>query len=445
MLRWRKKYGPVFTIWIPGPVIVIADYENLKEALLKNARCFSGRPHNPMWSVFYGDDQSEGDGIILSEGERWHHNRELARTIFKTFKLSGEQLEARVRAHVDYLEHHVAAEIGNKETAQMDMHIPIAYCVGNIIQDLVLGKSYPYGDPEFDGLKRLIDSTLHDAGSISVLLANQFPWLATVLPVVRRYLTNGFLLRNRFMQLIDEHEEALSMDGEAKDFMEAYLREVRRNPGHEHIRRRSLCFVAADLWTGGMETTVTTMRWAIMYMIYNPSVQRHCQNEIDKIFGPEPAVYARKYETPYILATLSEVQRISNVLPWAIPHRTMSDVYVDGYFISKGTEIMPQYGCLLHDPNIFPNPEQFLPDRFLDVDGLYRPRIEMRPFGMGARVCLGEFLARCELYLIFTTLLQNFTFTAVEGVQLPSLVRNEGMTAVPQNYIVCVRPRERNY
>ncbi|VDK56012.1 unnamed protein product [Cylicostephanus goldi] len=44
----------------------------------------------------------------------------------------------------------------------MDMHIPIAYCVGNIIQDLVLGKSYPYGDPEFDGLKRLIDSTLHD-------------------------------------------------------------------------------------------------------------------------------------------------------------------------------------------------------------------------------------------------------------------------------------------
>ncbi|VDM79091.1 unnamed protein product [Strongylus vulgaris] len=380
MLRWRKKFGPVFTIWIPGPVIVIADYENLKEALLKNAKCFSGRPHNPMWSVFYGDDEKEGDGIILSEGERWHHNRELARTIFKAFNLSGEQLEARVRDHVDYLERHVAAEIGNKQSAQMDMHIPIAYCVGNIIQDIVLGKSYPYGDPEFDGLKHLIDSTLHDKKIIRIS-------------------------SHRFMQLIDEHEEALSMDGEPKDFMEAYLREVRRNPGHDHIRRRSLCFVAADLWTGGMETTVTTMRWAIIYMIYHPSVQQRCQEELDKIFGPESSVYARKNETPYILATLSEVQRISNVLPWAIPHRTMSDVYVDGYFISKGTEIMPQYVLYLNF---------VLTDfRFLDIDGMYRPRLEMRAFGMGARVCLGEFLARCELYLIFTTLLQNFTFTAI--------------------------------
>ncbi|KAL6724263.1 hypothetical protein Aduo_019167 [Ancylostoma duodenale] len=443
MLHWRRKYGSIFTIWIPGPVVVIADYESLKEALLKNARCFSGRPHKPMWSVFYGDNEKEGDGIILSEGERWSNNRELALAIFKAFDLSGDELEARVRVHVDYLEHYIEAEIGKKECAHMDLHIAIAYCVGNIIQDIVLGKSYPYGDPEFDGLKRLIDSTLHDAGSTSVLLANQFPCLTTVLPVVRRYITNGVLLRNRFMQLIDEHEEALSMDGEPRDFMEAYLREVRRNPGHAHIRRRSLCFVAADLWTGGMETTVTTMRWALIYMIYHPSVQLRCQKELDKVFGPEPSVYSRKSETPYVMATIAEVQRISNVLPWAIPHRTMNDVFIDGYFIPKGTEIMPQYGCILHDPNLFPNPDQFLPERFLDTDGAYRPRVELKPFGFGARVCLGEFLAKCELYLIFTTLLQKFTFTAIEGLQLPSMVRSEGMTAVPKNYTVCVYPREK--
>ncbi|KAK6760754.1 hypothetical protein RB195_021994 [Necator americanus] len=64
--------------------------------------------------------------------------------------------------------------------------------------------------------------------------------------------------------------------------MEAYLREVRRNPEHDHIRRRSLCFVAADLWTGGMETTVTTMRWAIIYLVYHPSVLIRCQMELDK-------------------------------------------------------------------------------------------------------------------------------------------------------------------
>ncbi|EPB69662.1 hypothetical protein ANCCEY_11248 [Ancylostoma ceylanicum] len=93
----------------------------------------------------------------------------------------------------------------------------------------------------------------------------------------------------------------------------------------------------------------------------------------------------------------------------------MNDVFIDGYFIPKGTEIMPQYGCILHDPNLFPNPDQFLPERFLDTDGAYRPRVELKPFGFGARVCLGEFLAKCELYLIFTTLLQKFTFTAIDN------------------------------
>ncbi|KAK6760747.1 hypothetical protein RB195_021990 [Necator americanus] len=85
------------------------------------------------------------------------------------------------------------------------------------------------------------------------------------------------------------------------------------------------------------------------------------------------------------MATISEIQRISNVLPWAIPHSTMNDVFINGYFIAKGTEIMPQYGCVLNDPNLFPNPDQFLPERFLDSHGAYRPRMEFRPFGMGAR------------------------------------------------------------
>ncbi|KAK6760935.1 hypothetical protein RB195_022126 [Necator americanus] len=85
--------------------------------------------------------------------------------------------------------------------------------------------------------------------------------------------------------------------------------------------------------------------------------------KLEKVFGPEPSVYSRKKETPYVMATISEIQRISNVLPWAIPHSTMNDVFINGYFIAKGTEIMPQYGCVLNDPNLFPNPDQFLPER----------------------------------------------------------------------------------
>ncbi|KAK6760753.1 hypothetical protein RB195_021994 [Necator americanus] len=104
-----------------------------------------------------------------------------------------------------------------------------------------------------------------------------------LLGLLHQIFDGRFRCKRTFVQLIDEHEEALLLDGEPRDFMEAYLREVRRNPEHDHIRRRSLCFVAADLWTGGMETTVTTMRWAIIYLVYHPSVLIRCQMELDKV------------------------------------------------------------------------------------------------------------------------------------------------------------------
>lgn len=71
---------------------------------------------------------------------------------------------------------------------------------------------------------------------------------------------------------------------------------------------------------------------------------------------------------------------------------------------------MPQIGCIHFDGHLFPNPEQFDPSRFIDDNGSYRSSSNFIPFGIGKRACLGESLARMELYLVFGSLLQNFTF-----------------------------------
>uniref|UniRef100_A0A1I7XCK1 Cytochrome P450 2J6 n=1 Tax=Heterorhabditis bacteriophora TaxID=37862 RepID=A0A1I7XCK1_HETBA len=71
-------------------------------------------------------------------------------------------------------------------------------------------------------------------------------------------------------------------DGEPKDFIEAYLREMSKQTNNKHFGRLTLCLSAGDLWTGGMETTVTTLRWGIIYFLYYPTVQKKCQQEIDK-------------------------------------------------------------------------------------------------------------------------------------------------------------------
>lgn len=162
-----------------------------------------------------------------------------------------------------------------------------------------------------------------------------------------------------------------------------------------------------------METTVTTLRWGIIYMLYHPEVQRRCHAEVDTVFGSEPPCYGQRKKLPFMEATIAELLRIVNVLPWAIPHRTTDDVELSGFHLPKGTTVLPQYGTVQFDTHYFDEPEKFKPERFLDSAGVFKKRPELNPFGMGKRTCLGENLARYELFLIFTTLLQKYDFLPI--------------------------------
>ncbi|PIO74544.1 unspecific monooxygenase [Teladorsagia circumcincta] len=367
-ISWHAVYGPIYTVWLPHPMIVMASHEVLKEALIRQGPAFAGRPSGYIWSMFTKNPE-HGDGIILCEGERWEQIREFAHKIFRNFGLGRTQMEEKIVHNINYMIAHIDSKLQGKKQIPLDLDEPISLCVANIIQDFVLGKSYEFGDPQFRKFKNLIDAVLED------------------------------------------------MDGEPRDFMEAYLREMAIQRDNPHFNDLTLALASGDLWTGGMETTVTTLRWGFAYLLYHPSVQKKCYDEIYQVFGNEQPCYARRKQLPYVEATIAELQRITNVLPWAIPHRTMEDVKLLGFRLPKGTVILPQYGTVHHDARYFPEPDKFRPERFLDADGCFKRRPEMNPFGMGKRTCLGENLARYELFLLLTTLLQKYEFLPIgEGV-----------------------------
>ncbi|KAL6736123.1 hypothetical protein Aduo_006509 [Ancylostoma duodenale] len=441
---WHALYGPIYTVWLPHPMIVMASHEVLKEALIRQGPAFAGRPSGYIWSMFT-KNSVHGDGIILCEGERWEQIREFAHKIFRNFGLGRTQMEEKIVHHINYMIGHIDAKLHGNHSIKLDMDEPISLCVANIIQDFVLGKSHTFGDPQFRKFKSLIDAVLSDVASKSVQMVNAYPILAYLpIPALRRYKENGFALQRYFLNAIREHRERLEMDGEPRDFMEAYLREMAVQRDNPHFNVFTLALASGDLWTGGMETTVTTLRWGFAYLLYHPTVQKKCYDEIYKVFGDEQPCYARRKQLPYVEATLAELQRVTNVLPWAIPHRTMEDVELMGFRLPKGTVILPQYGTVHYDAHYYPEPEKFRPERFLDEDGYFKKRPELNPFGMGKRTCLGENLARYELFLLFTTLLQKYEFRPIEGEPLPSLQRSEGMTNVPQHYRCTVIPRKQS-
>ncbi|GAA6230613.1 cytochrome P450 2J6-like, partial [Lates japonicus] len=176
-------------------------------------------------------------------------------------------------------------------------------------------------------------------------------------------------------------------------------------------------------------------------MIYYPHIQERVQAEIDTVVGSsrQPSLSDRE-KMPYTDAVVHEIQRMGNIIPLNLVHMANKDTTVNEYIIPKGTIIIPMLHSVLHDESMWETPHSFNPQHFLDEDGKFRKREAFLPFSAGKRVCLGEQLARMELFLFFTSLLQRFSFSAPAGEQ-PSLEFKLGATRAPKPYRLCAEPR----
>lgn len=144
---------------------------------------------------------------------------------------------------------------------------------------------------------------------------------------------------------------------------------------------------------------------------------------------------------PYTEATIMEVQRLSMAVPLAIPHMTSEKTVLQGYTIPKGTVVIPNLWSVHRDPAIWEKPDDFCPDRFLDDQGQLLKRETFIPFGIGKRVCMGEQLAKMELFLMFVSLMQSFTFALPAGSEKPIMTGRFGLTLAPHPFNVTVSKR----
>ncbi|GMT36363.1 hypothetical protein PFISCL1PPCAC_27660, partial [Pristionchus fissidentatus] len=221
--------------------------------------------------------------------------------------------------------------------------------------------------------------------------------------------------------------------------------------------------LAGDIWTGGMETTLTATRWAIIFFMQNPDVQEKLHEEIVQRYPRRSTgefSYSSRDELPYLCAVIDEVLRLANVLPWNIPHRACKTFSLNGHSITEGTYIMFSYSALHHDEANFPDPYKFNPERFLrrspteeekkewmwrgkkiDDFVVYEKNPLLCPFGMGLRKCPGETLAMKEICVFLIKLVQRFRFVT-DALCPPDTTRCMGMTSVPREFVCRVQKRE---
>lgn len=208
----------------------------------------------------------------------------------------------------------------------------------------------------------------------------------------------------------------------------------------EVFTKDSMLRVILELFIAGTETTYNTLDWAFLFMSENPDIQAKCHQEIKDTVGDKHIQYSdRKYLT-YVDATISEIQRHANVVPMAVPHCASEDTTLLGYRIPKRTIIMPSLYSANMDPNHWADPYMFKPERFIDFKGKLIKNEVLMPFSVGPRVCLGEPLARMELFLVFSYMLQRFTFERENANVKHSMeVKQNQVTRAPLPYKLRVK------
>ncbi|KAM4696321.1 uncharacterized protein WCC33_015083 [Rhinophrynus dorsalis] len=437
LVKVGKQYGPVYTLYFGSrPVVIISGYQAVKEALVDQGEEFSGRGR--MVSV---DKIFDGFGVVFSNGERWKQLRRFSLTTLRNFGMGKRSIEERIQEEAQCLQQ----ELRNYKQAPIDPQNILVQAVSNVICSVVFGNRFEYEDMKFLKLLNLFNKTFQ-------LLSSTWGQLQELIPSIMDYIPGPHHKINSIMEellvfvseRVKKNQETID-PASPRDYIDCFIikmQQENKNPASE-FHMKNLLLTVLNLFFAGTETVSSTLKHGFLILIKYPEIQEKLHKEIDTVIGHNrsPNIEDRS-KMPYMDAVIHEIQRFCDIIPLNVPHSVIKDTTFRGYSIPKGTDVYPLLCSVLQDPSQFSTPDKFNPGHFLDDSGCFKKSDAFLPFSTGKRICLGEGLARMELFLFLTTILQNFTLRSnTQFTESDIMPKMTGFVNVPIPYTMSFVPR----
>ncbi|KAL4226039.1 hypothetical protein ACF0H5_014027 [Mactra antiquata] len=415
VFQWSNKYGPVITLHFGRmPVIYVNSIETALEVLVDKSTEFAARISLPSIDLL---TNGRKDIAFSSYGPTWKLHRSIAKKALRHY-MQGDALEKRIYEAINEI-----YKVIEKQNADFDPADCINYLITNIMTGICFGGKYEYGDSELQYLMKKEDElfTIMEKG----FLEDYFPWLRHI------YKTKSF-------KQFEECITTFRSDFIERKFRTAQIQYDKDNVRHlcddlllaryqaklkmssvqtDSLTDDHLVQILSDIFFAGIDTSRFTLYWIINHMIAYPDIQLKVQREIDHVVGKDrlPKMSDRD-DLCYTEAVLNESMRLASVAPTGVLHMTACDTTIAGYKIKKGTPVVINHWGLHHDSKAWDNVNQFIPERYLDENGKLGPKpVNWLPFSAGVRKCLGEFVAKPEILLLFACLMQRYTWKVLPG------------------------------
>ncbi|XP_055416220.1 cytochrome P450 2C8-like isoform X2 [Bubalus kerabau] len=372
-----NTYGPVFTVYFGLRPTVVL---HGYEAV-KEALIDQGEEFSGRGNLPMSQRVNKGYGIIFSNGKRWKEIRRFSLMTLRNFGMGKRSIEDRVQEEA----HCLVEELRKTNGSPCDPTFILGCAPCNVICSIIFQNRFDYTDQNFLNLLDKFNENLQVASS---------PWMQ------------------------EKHNQEMEFTFE------------------------NLIASVSDLFGAGTETTSTTLRYGLLMLLKHPEVTAKVQEEIDHVIGRHrsPCMQDRSH-MPYMDAVVHEIQRYIDLVPTNLPHAVTRDIKFRNYLIPKGMTVITSLSSVLHDEKEFPNPKVFDPAHFLDESGNFKKSDYFMAFSAGKRSCVGEGLARMELFLFLTTILQKFTLkSVVDPKDLDTTPVSSGFGHVPPPYQLCFTP-----
>ncbi|KAJ4485415.1 cytochrome P450 [Lentinula aciculospora] len=456
--KWAERFdSDVLHLEVAGAdYIVLNSYEAITDLLDKRSGIYSSRPHVTMLQDLIGWDR---DLLLLPYGEDLKAHRKLFQQEFHPNNSDLHRPHER-KALVIFL--------NNLLEAPEEWLAHIKHMTGTIILAVAYGIDVqPKNDPNIAAAEKMI-AVLNTAGIPGAFLVDVFPILkyvphwfpgASFQRKARKW--NGILaatITPPFMKV----KKAMA-NGTAEDcFSLRCLQNAKTpDPRPDHLSKEEEIIkeTVGTMYEGGADTGITALRTFLLAMICFPHAQREAQEEMDRVVGKQRLPAYENLDSkslPYLRAVIFECLRWQPIVPLAFPHRLDADDTYKGFYIPKGSVIMPNVWAVFRDEkNYGPDVDTFEPKRWLlkDDEG-WKINPDMRDpttiaFGFGRRVCPGKHMGLSSFCINAASLLHSFNITPpTDEFGTPIMPKIEYISAVlnqPAPFQCSIKPRSESH